>query len=573
MKPNSLWLASCMLMSGVIGTAGLMKTARAQQAPGLPQFAPPSSGALLRDNPKLTAPDAPRNDAGTQAVAPRADGASAEQASGPAIEVRRIEVEDVPEAARPAVDAVVAPYAGQRLTLAQLREVAAKVTQALDEQGQMLSYVSIPPQKITDGIVKLRVIQGHLESLTLGQNTSHVRDKTLQAYLRQAGKSMDDMSALQDRLLLLGDLPGVGAIVPVLSAGQTPGGTAMTIDTQPASRADVVLAADNSGSSATGRNRLGMQVSANSPLGFGDRFQAVAYVSADALQYNHDGDGGNTTIGRVSYDLPVNGMGTRVGVAASRVDYTLGEPYRDDGRGHANVFSLYASHPLVRSNTRNLNLSVSLDQKEMRDTFLDDKNKRSEQQLGVDLSGDARGALWGMPSAVQYQGGIAYGRLHNPDRFYGFRTDGRFVKLTQSVKLTQAIRSGVYVELAANAQQTSRNLDSAEKMTLGGPNAVRAYSNDTVGADQGVVASATLNVVVPQVPGLTLQAFYDIAQADVAKFNARSTHVEMSGYGVGASYTINKRAILNVSFARPNGHTDLGQRPSGQVWVNTAIRF
>jgi hemolysin activation/secretion protein len=110
-------------------------------------------------------------------------------------------------------------------------------------------------------------------------------------------------------------------------------------------------------------------------------------------------------------------------------------------------------------------------------------------------------------------------------------------------------------------------------MVLGGPNAVRAYSNDMVSADSGLVASATLNVAVPQVKGLTLQAFYDVAQAKVQKFNNRSTHVEMSGYGVGASYTVNKRAVINVSVARPNGHTNLGQRPSGQVWVSAAIRF
>ncbi|UCF24651.1 MAG: ShlB/FhaC/HecB family hemolysin secretion/activation protein [Ralstonia sp.] len=521
----------------------------------------------------MNAPEAPQasDDAAAKTPVPALTGPEAAQ--GASFHVSRIEVQDLPDGAQAGVANITATYKDQQLTLGQLRDIAAQVTQVLVEHGETLSYASIPPQKIQDGIVKLRIVKGRLESLTLGQNKSLVSDKVLRAYLRRAERHTGNLPALQDQLLLLSDLPGVGGVSPLLAAGQTAGGTAMTIETEAAPRADVIALADNAGSATTGRNRIGAQVSVNSPLGLGDRFQAIAYAAPDVLQFNHDGDRGRTTIGRVSYDLPVNASGTRVGAAVSRVDYTLGGRYRDMGLGHANVFSLYANQPLVRTRTRSLNLGATLDQKEMRDTFVGDRNKRSAQVLGVQISGDLRSALGSMPTVVQYQAGASYGRLHNPDRFYGARTNGRFLKTTQSVKVLQGVRPGVYVDLSANAQQTSRNLDGAEKMVLGGPNAVRAYSNDMVSADSGLVASATLNVAVPQVKGLTLQAFYDVAQAKVQKFNNRSTHVEMSGYGVGASYTVNKRAVINVSVARPNGHTNLGQRPSGQVWVSAAIRF
>ncbi|MFX8262578.1 hypothetical protein ABTL46_22235, partial [Acinetobacter baumannii] len=85
------------------------------------------------------------------------------------------------------------------------------------------------------------------------------------------------------------------------------------------------------------------------------------------------------------------------------------------------------------------------------------------------------------------------------------------------------------------------------KMVLGGPGAVRAYSNDTVSADSGYVASATLNVAVPVVKGLSVQAFYDRAQATAQKFvRSGANRVTMDGYGAGVSYTISQRATLSL---------------------------
>ncbi|MEK6356086.1 MAG: ShlB/FhaC/HecB family hemolysin secretion/activation protein [Burkholderia cenocepacia] len=560
-----------MLGSLVYGVAGL-SPAKAQNVPALDH--PPSSGSILQSNPVLSAPGEPRGKSGEGRLVaphPRQD----DTKSGPAIHVARIEIGDVPPGLSAEVSAVLARYENQDMTLAALRNVAVLVTQVLLDHGETLSYAYVPTQDIADGVVRLAIKRGRVESTTLESNHSLVSDRVLHAYLERGISPTGDVRSVQDQLTRMGDLPGVAAIVPTLSAGKTPGGTAVSVAVQPGRRVEALVMMDNAGSSTAGRNRMGAQLGVNSPLGLGDRLQAVAYGAPDFFQRNHDSDGGHTWIGRLSYDLPVGARGARLGVAASRVNYVLGGGYRGLGDGYATVYSLYGSYPVVRTQARNLSVSANLDFKRMSDNFFEIPNDRKATALTLQLNGDEQGRLAGLPNIFQYQLGLTGGVLGNKDDWLEAHTDGRYVKTTQSLKLTQGLRKGIYVDLSVSAQQTSSNLDGAEKLVLGGPTAVRAYSNDAVSVDSGVIASATLNMAVPKVNGLTAQVFYDWSHGRIRKFVTKGRDaVRMAGYGVGATYTIDKRATMSLSYAlRDGGDPLLGPQHKAMVWVNAAIRF
>lgn len=561
------WLALGVMASGV---AGLSTAARAQNTQaGTPPL--PNSGSLLQGNRELVAPNVQEQ----KALPERQGHASVETElaaqEGPTFHVARIDVENAPEPMRRQINAIVAPYQGRELSLETLRAVATRITQALVSSGEYLGYAFIPEQTIEHGVVRVSITLARIEATRLGQNKSLVSDRVIKRYLAVA----TDMASTQAQIAQLQTLPGIGSVGSMLSPGHKQGATIVTAEVEPSERMEGLLLADNGGSQITGRNRFGAQVTVNSPLGLGDRFQATGYFAPSFAQFNHDSDFGRTTIGRVSYDMPIGIDGTRIGAAASRVDYALGGMYRDLGAGHANVFSLYATRPIVKARVHNLSVGATLDVKEMRDELIGDVNKRHATVLGGQLQGSVQTAIKGLASIVEYDAAIYAGRLNNSDPFYGATTHGRFFKATQSVKLAQLVAAGTYAELSANAQQASRNLDGAEKMVLGGPTAVRAYSNDSASVDTGVVTSATLNWAVPKTNGLTLKAFYDYGRGKVQKFGGGSgTSVEMKGYGVGASYAVNRRAVLNVSVARPHGRSEAaGGRPSGQVWVNAAVRF
>lgn len=550
--------------------------ASAQGLPGA-NLGTPSSGSLLQSNPALNAPtdrhagDAPAIEAARPSAATPVSG------DEESVRIARIEVDNVPERLKVRVDAVVTPYRDRDMTLTDVRNVAIQVTGVLLDNGESISYAYVPQEQpdIADGVVHLRVLRGHIEAIHLKGNQSLVRDSVLQGYLANGVTPAGDVQTAQDQLSRLSELPGIGTLTPLLSPGQTPGGTVLSVSTDAGRRVEGAFVLDNAGSRISGRNRAGAQINVNSPLGLGDRLQAVLYGAPDFLQFNHDSDGGHTLIGRVSYDVPIGVQGARAGVAISRVDYTLGGVYRDLGEGYATVFSLYGSYPLLRRPTANVDVSASVDTKRMSDSLFDLPNPRTAQVLNLQFSGDRQGQLAGLPNALQIQIGASGGRLRNTDDWNVAQTRGNYYKMTTAARFSQGLARGAALDLSINTQHASRNLDGSEKMVLGGPGAVRAYSNDTVSADSGYVASATLNVAVPAVKGLSVQAFYDRAQAAAQKFvRSGANRVTMDGYGAGVTYTLNQRATLNLSHAiRGKSDPLLGDQPRAMTWASAVVRF
>lgn len=533
----------------------------------------PSAGSILRDHSLPSLQDNPHR-ADVPLIERRPSEHTPDANDAIRLHVARIVVDDVPERVREAVDAVVAPYHQRAMTFTELREVAIDVTRMLLDHGESLSYAYLPEQDIVDDVVHLAVVQGKLESATLRQNRSLVRDSVIEHYL-DAGLDRDgDVRRMQDQLGRLGDLPGVGSITPELAPGRLPGGTAMTIDAEAGERLTGAFVADNAGQQTTGRNRIGAQLGINSPLGLGDRLQGIAFFSPDFLQRNHDSDGGNTIIGRISYDVPVGWRGTRLGAALTRVDYTVGgEQYRNSGTGgHATLFSLYGTTPLLRTPSHTLDLEATAEFKRLSDRTLDIDNPRIARALTVQLAGSRYGAWSGNQNIVSYRVGVTRGSLANEDDWNGAATRGHYIKTTQQFDYHQRLSARTRVHLSLNAQQTTRNLDGSEKMSLGGPYAVRAYDNDMFSADSGYIASATLHAAVPAVPGLGVSVFYDHARATVQKFSRRKLALTLAGVGAGIEYAIGKRATVSLSYAmRTTGGP--GDPPKAMTWVNCMIRL
>jgi hemolysin activation/secretion protein len=573
MKTSLRFVMPALLLYAVLRGS---QQASAQSPPpsGLPRdLHVPSSGSLLQSNPILNTPADPRAADGPKIEGER-PAAQPSPPDGDRIRVARIEIDGAPDDLKRQVDAVVARYRDREMTLPDLRNVAVQVTEVLLDHGESLSYAYVPPQETVDDVVRLRILRGHVESIQLQTNRSLVKDRVLRAYLQRGLSSSGDLKLAQDQLTRASDLPGVGTVTPVLSAGQAPGATALSVNIDAGPRVEGAVVTDNAGSGSAGRNRVGALMNVNSPLGLGDRFQLVAYGAPDFLQFDHDSDGGYTVIGRASYDLPVGSRGARAGVAVSRVNYTLGGPYRDLSDGYATVYSVYSSYALAHTPSLNLNINANLDYKRMSDSLFDRPNRRCAQALTVQLAGDKQSRLFGLPNMLQYSIGTTLGSVRHGDDWKGAKTRGKYIKTTQSAKLTQGLRKGIYLALSVDAQQTSRNLDGSEKMVLGGPNAVRAYGNDAVSADSGYVASANLNVAVPKIAGITAQLFYDRAQASVQKFARRRRDVTLAGYGVGVNYAIGKRAALNLSYAmRAGGEPSLDDQHKATIWASTVVRF
>lgn len=536
------------------------------------------SGELLQNNPILNAPLAPisgglnENNNHTSEVKKNESNIIS---SGPRVKVNHIDVVDVPTSTKKDIKVLTKKYTARYLSLQDLQSIAIEITSLLQQHGERLSYAYIPDQKINDGVVIIKVMTGYIERINVSKNESLLKNSIIEKFTSKLLNPKSGAVQIEKQLLILSDLPGIGEVSPYLSVGSENGGSILNMDINSSPIITGNLVFDNAGSISSGRDRIGTQVNFNSPLGYGDRLQALVYASPDFLQINNASRHGNTFISRVSYDAPILTDGARGGVSFSRVNYTLGGPVLHGlGDGFADVTSFYGSYPLIRENYSNSILGFNLDFKNMNDKFWGESNKRSSSLLTLQLTGDISRSFFYRPNIFQYEISHATGFLKNSDEWNGLSTKGTFHKINYSFKFQQALNPGLIFQFTSNGQQSSKNLDGAEKMTLGGPYAVRAYSNSSVSVDKGWVISPSLIMPVYGVDGLTSEFFYDYASGKIQKFSKGPSRVDIRGYGISLNYDFTSNIYINTSYAWRDGHEKLLQSQNKTMgWVTAGYRF
>ena len=105
------------------------------------------------------------------------------------------------------------PETGQDITLEQLYEFADKITQYYRENGFALSFALVPAQEITDGLVRIEIIEGRIDELIIRErNLSElVRSHIVDAFERLVTKGLTRTNDLEAFLLAVNDYPGISA--------------------------------------------------------------------------------------------------------------------------------------------------------------------------------------------------------------------------------------------------------------------------------------------------------------------------------------------------------------------------
>jgi hemolysin activation/secretion protein len=293
----------------------------------------PQTGDLLRQLP--TPPQPTRADDTGLKVAP-----SLPEASGDSAPFHVTTIEVTGATLLPAADlhALVSSGEGRDLTLAQLNELAGRVTAAYRAKGYPLTIAYVPAQTLSGGTVRIAVQEARLGKVTL-ENHSTTHDGPLQATLDPLKGGMPISAHGFDRsLLLLGDVPGVTES-SVLRPGDEPGTSDLAVRTDDRPRYTGLVALDDYGNRYTGRTRATGTFSVNSLFHQGDVLDATALTAGSNMNY-----------GRLGYRYLLNGQGTVVGASVSSLDYKLKGDLRVlDAHGTAQVASAFISQPFIRS--------------------------------------------------------------------------------------------------------------------------------------------------------------------------------------------------------------------------------
>ncbi len=525
----------------------------------------PDGGRLLQDQERL------RRSAPLRSVPlPQPDEAAQPGAAAPdgvRVRVSRFQISRASLFGAATLDALVADLVGRELSLAELDGAAGRITDFYRQRGYFIARAYLPVQDITDGVVEITLLEGILGTLHLN-NRSGLGSGLLRAYFDDVpqGRPLSG-NALERDLMLVGGLAGVD-VQSTLRPGASVGSTDLDVRVASLGAVSGNASLDNYGNRFTGSWRAGAQVNLNSPLGRGDVLSARGYASEGIYRY-----------ARLAYQTPLGSRGLQLGGAWSFMTYRLGLDFAAlEAHGTASVGSLYALYPVQRSRNASVSLQLNLDQKSQSDRT-DSTGTGSDRTAlvgNLGLSGERADGFAG-GGGTSWNVGHSRGRLRLDAATLalddaGHRTSGSYVKWTLAASRQQnlALFGPAWSVLGqVSGQLAGKNLDSSEKNSLGGVQAVRAYPQGEAACDDAVIVNLDLRYAPAQ--DWLLSGFYDLGagQRNHAPGAAEPNNLRrLQGAGMGANF--NRRGLSVVAaLAWRTGPAPVSDRDrSPRLWIN-----
>ena len=479
----------------------------------------------------------------------------------------------------------VAPYIGRELTLSELRRVALLVSDVYRRRG-LFARALIPQQRIQGGVVEITIIEGRLSAIDAEVLPgSRISGEQARHYIesQQAIGEPLHPQAVQTGLRNLNELPGAAA-TGVLQPGDKEGDVKLNLrlDGAPFFSASAYL--DNYGLKATGKGRVIGYGQFNSPGGYGDQITLLG-VATDRSDYL-----------RAGYSLPLDHEGLRLGVSAARLDYRLGGDFAGF-KGRADIQSVNLAKPLYRDATANVFGGLAYEQKHFINTAVGEVNLNDKvsNTWTLSLYGDFLDALGGGASN-SFNVSLVSGRLDlskNPGDqavdSLGVQANGGYNKVAASFTRLNKLSEHDEMYFAITGQGAGKNLDSFEKMSLGGPTGVRAYpSGEALGDEGAIVNLEWRHALSAELQG---SVFFDagyirVLNSPFSGWNAanpsRPNTYGLQGAGFGLQYNrpndYTIRAVLAGKIGSnpgrdANGNDADGGRSNARAWVQLVKFF
>jgi hemolysin activation/secretion protein len=550
-----------------IGFTAMSTLAHALEAP--PQQFAPDAGALQqelqRQVPKLQplpTPSAPRAPAKPKEAKP----------SEVKVTIKGFRIDGNKTLSEDLIKETLKPWLGKTVAFEELQKAADSVAALYQTQG-LLAQVSVPPQRIIDGIVILKVLEAKLGAVNVDMpnGPSRFTEDRARRYITDANRLSEIVQTknIERSIYILNETPGI-AVSTQLEPGKNEGDVDLRVSLADTKPVRGKIEGNNFGSRSTGVVQRVVNFTLDNPGTIGDQF-SISNIKSSGSDYS-----------LASYSLPLNSDGLRAGVSASYLDYENVGKFGKDvsdlaGFGRAHTVGMNFSYPLERSPASNSNITAGFDRKMYLNKKATDGSFNSDYRIDnmtLGFNGN-RYDGWGgggvnTAGVVLTKGHLVFGS-QNPEN-YGLLTPTTFTQYTLFASRTQqVVPEKTILNLKFSGQIASVDLDSAEKFYLGGPNGIRGYPGSQAGGSQG----AMVNIEIEQAleDKLVALAFFDAGF--VQQYKDSGAFKTMKGRtGANNSYSLRsvgvglKRSdrdiIWSTSVAWKLGHNPLLSGLTGQ---------
>lgn len=418
---------------------------------------------------------------GIESPAPVPDGPE----GGPCFAVQRVELEGAARLSAAAQAELAAPFIGQCVGLKEIRELMREITNRYVELGLVTTRVYIPQQDMSNGLLKLLVLEGKVGEISLSDQQAGV-------YLATA------FPGLKGRVLNIRDIEqGLDQINRLRSNGATmelqpsehPGLTNILIRNQPGNRVSGGLTLDNYGSPSTGDFRGTLNLSVDNPMGLNDAWFASFSRNLDADSNKRLSEsaliGANFAYGYWNWSFNLS-KSRYVSMVSS-----LTQSFRTDG--NTETYNLGVQRVLSRGQTSKLTLNAGVTHKDSKNyiegSLLGSSSpKLTDVQIGLTSVFTAGAGSWTLDASAA-RGIKAFGVVALPQAGTGTVPTPFGTRYNAAASYFRPLPlDGADATWSSSLQmQTSPHfLYGSEQMSVGGLFTVRGFDGTSLSAERGL---------------------------------------------------------------------------------------
>jgi hemolysin activation/secretion protein len=431
------------------------------------------------------------------------------------------------------IEAAVYPFTGPDKHMADVDAARAALERTYHDHGFGTVFVDIPEQSVDEGIVRLRVTEGHLRQVSVSSARYFAGRDIIAALPAAAPGTVPNLPALQKELTALNTQTRDLTVVPVLKAGPQPATVDLNLKVEDHLPFHGSLELNNQYTVDTAHLRAVTQLSYDNMFNRLDSFALQYQVAPEAPSESH--------VLATSYTA-------RVGTSGAGVTFTYINSHSDVATigtlgvlGTGSIYSFKWTNPLPASAQ---SVALQLDYKDFKQNVLVSETSGLSTPVNyINLSAIYAGAVssthllsdWttainvGIPNAPYNEQQFADKRYNAEPNYYYLRSDAG---------LTWKLPLALSATFRLSGQYSASPLISNEQFPIGGAYSVRGYLEAEELGDSVLRASFQFGAPSLALIGGRVRLdeflFYDAARAfTVDPLQGQPGHVDLRSWGAG----------------------------------------
>jgi len=500
------------------------------------------------------------------------------QAQAICLPIDRITLRAAPTLSAADIDALIAPFTGRCLGLAEFDAVLEAVTLAYVDRGLILSRAYLPQQDLSDGELEIAVVEGELTGITI--NGAADPRWSGMVFPGMAGRPVN-IRDVEQGLDQIEAMPRWSAEM-VFEPGSGPGESVMAVTAQSAKPTAYRIAAHNRGSEDSGEWVTTLGVNTTHLFGINDSWDLSVSKSLDPhpLALGYGGDSSRTAA--LTFDIPYGRWSLGYELDYSDYGQTVAGAFSDiPTSGTTLGQTLSADYLIFRDTSAKHTVGAALSRVVTENEIAGVQIEASSRIItGLELSYGVTDTLWGgaFDGRVYVGQGLRLLGAEDPTEQPEGTPDAQYTLAGVQVDYSRSFPElrDLRWSLTLQGQMSADRLYGGQAFSIGGTSTVRGTRGALASGSSGVVLrnEGEIPLPVPQTSWLQSAALYGaldygqiFSQPDVDVAGASAL-----GAALGAKLRVFDLS-LDVSYQEVLALNGGGDRPSGVVLIEAEYVF